>query len=258
MEKGTELYGQDFDFHVLRTTDVDEVMATVRWLLEHEHDFTTLVIDPISIYWQALQDKWSETFKLRKKTGAGFKHEFYEFGPREWNTTKSEHRALLRLVSSLDMNVICNAHQNTLYDDNMKKIGVTYVGMKGIDYFFDAVLQLSKNSKDEFIARNLKDRTNTLPGGEFPMSYGVFEKALGSKLLTRKAEPIPFATDEQRDQLETWFVTFEMDAPKIKKLLAKHDIADKDDLTEAAAKVLLDGFEKAYAERQAKKETVDA
>jgi hypothetical protein len=246
MEKGTQLYGGDFEFDVLPASTPDEVRDAVDWLLSNKHDYRTLIIDPITIYWSAQQDKWNDIFKLRKQTGAGFKFEFYEFQPRDWMTLKAEGKALLRMLSRLDMNVVCTAHRKDLLDKNMSKTGTTYDGMKGIDYFFDVVLELSKDSKGKFMGNIVKDRTNTFPEGTFPMSYPVIEKAMGTEILTREATPIPYATADQRDKLETYFVMFTMEPKAIKKMLARWDTNSMDELTEETATELLAKFDEKH------------
>ena len=84
LEAGTELYGEAFTFDVLHATTADEVMEAVDWLLKNRHDYRTLVIDPITIYWDALQKKWSDIFLRRNKGSKGYRHEFYDLQPKDW------------------------------------------------------------------------------------------------------------------------------------------------------------------------------
>ena len=111
LEGGTDLYGDAFRFDVLRASTADEVMTAVDWLLGHEHEFRTLVIDPITVYWDALQKKWSDVFLRRNKGSKGYKFEFYDLQPRDWMTIKAEFKELIRKLIALDMDVVVTARQ---------------------------------------------------------------------------------------------------------------------------------------------------
>jgi len=90
LEGGADLYGDNFGFDVLRASTADEVMEAVQWLLTHAHPYRTLVIDPITIYWDSLQKKWSDIFLRRNKGTKGHKFEYYDLQPRDWMTVKAE------------------------------------------------------------------------------------------------------------------------------------------------------------------------
>ncbi len=115
MEGGTDLYGDRYDFDVLRAATADQVMEAVDWLLANRHDYRTVVIDPVSVYWDALQRKWSDIFLRRNKTSKGYKFEFYDLQARDWMTVKAEFKEFIRKLIALDMNVIVTARQKTLY-----------------------------------------------------------------------------------------------------------------------------------------------
>src|SRR3990172_2771707 len=111
MENGTNLYANEYDFGVRHTVDADEVMNAVDWLFNNQHQYKTLVIDPITIYWAALQDKYRAIFAQRKKGTAGDKIDYYEIQPSDWTTIKAELRRLLRKAMKLDMNLVVTAHE---------------------------------------------------------------------------------------------------------------------------------------------------
>ena len=48
LEGGTEHYGGDFQFDVLKVTEADDINAAVDGLLTQDHDYRTLVIDLFS------------------------------------------------------------------------------------------------------------------------------------------------------------------------------------------------------------------
>jgi len=253
MEHGTELYGDDFDFYVEHTTDADAVMSAVNWLLTNEHDYKTLIIDPITVYWASLQDKYRAFFMERKQSGKGFKIDFYEFQISDWNVIKAEYKRFMRKLMALDMNVIVTAHQKKLYadDQTMKVIGETFDGEKGLGYIFDIVVQTIK-SGDKFMARAIKDRTNKLPTGEFSLSYEVFEKAFGTEILNRKAESIVLATSDQIDAMRGFYINASNPWSLVdqQKLLKSYEVGSEEDLTEKQADAILGKFEDAYKKRQ--------
>lgn len=178
LEGGTDLYGDLYDFSVLRASTADEVTEAVRWLTEHEHPHQTLIIDPITVYWDALQKKWSDIFLRRNKGSKGFRFEFYDLQPRDWMTVKAEFKELIRTLIALDMNVIVTARQKTQYADGafMRAIGETFDGEKSLPYLFDTIVRLYRDEKGRYLGRCLKDRSQKMPADEFEISYGRFER----------------------------------------------------------------------------------
>ena len=117
LEGGADLYGGKFEFDVFRCSTADEVTDAVTWLATHRHPYRTVILDPVSAYWDQLQKKWSDIFLLRNRGSKGYRFEYFDMGPREWQTVKAEHKNLLRLLCALDMNVILTARQKPLYAD---------------------------------------------------------------------------------------------------------------------------------------------
>ena len=56
LEGGTDFFSDRFQFHVLDTKGFAEVMDAVNFLEKGKHSFKTLVIDPVTIIWSALQE----------------------------------------------------------------------------------------------------------------------------------------------------------------------------------------------------------
>lgn len=187
LEGGADLYGCRSDFDVFRCSMADEVMAAVTWLATHRHPYRTVIIDPISVYWDQLQKQWSDIFLLRNKGAKGYRYEFYDMGPREWATVKAELKDFMRRLSSLDMNVIITARQKPQYADGafMRVTGETFDAEKSLPYLCDSVVQLYRDEKGRFMGRVQKDRTGKLPMEPFPTSYAVFEQAFGIDALSR-------------------------------------------------------------------------
>ncbi len=249
LEGGADLYGESFDFDVLRASTADEVMEAVQWLLTHPHAYRTLVIDPITVYWDALQKKWSDVFLRRNKGSKGYKFEFYDLQPRDWMTVKAEFKDLIRKLIALDMNVIVTARQKVQYADGafMKAIGETFDGEKSLPYLFDTIVRLYRDEKGQFLGECLKDRSNKLPAGAFEVSYARFEELFGKKALARKARPTAFATDDQKRQIRDYIARFGLSPEQVTKRLAAYDADSLDELTEENARVIIGKFESALA-----------
>lgn len=249
LEGGTEHYGGVFTFEVLKATAADEVMAAVDWLLTHKHAYRTLVIDPITIYWDALQAKWHQVFLQRNKGGKGHRGDYYELQPRDWVTLKAEFKELVRKLIALDMNVIVTARQKALYSDAgfMRIVGETFDGEKSLPYLFDTILRLYRDDAGRFMAENIKDRTNKLPRGKFEVSYDLIEKCLGAETLTREAMPLHLATPEQIERIRHFVAASGMKPEKLRERLAAYGANRIEDLTQENAQAIIDKFTAAAA-----------
>ena len=202
LEKGTVEYSEEFDFKVKHIVTADDVMLAVDYLLSNDHDFSTLIIDPVTVYWSALQKKWTEIFFNRKKSGAGYKIDFYELQIGDWLVIKSEFKAFLRKISMLDMNVVFTAHEKPEYAETgtMVKTGEYLPDCeKSLPYFFDTVLRFTKDKEDDTIIYTCKDRSGKLPKS-FRLDGDTFAKCTG--ISGDKAKPVVMITEAQLEDLK--------------------------------------------------------
>jgi len=250
LEGGTDLYGEAFEFDVLRASSADEVMEAVKWLHEHEHPYRTLVIDPITVYWDALQRKWSDIFLRRNKGSKGYKFEFYDLQPRDWMTIKAEFKDLIRRLHALDMNVIATARQKTQYADGafMKTIGETFDGEKSLPYLFDTIVRQYRDDNGRFLGECLKDRSNTLPQGEVECSYDLFESLFGKKALSRKARPVTPVNDEQKSRIRDLCLQCGIPPYQMNRRLSAYGATTLNDLSADHALIIITKLEKALAD----------
>ncbi len=237
LEGGSVLYRASRKFEVMDATTADEVMEAVNFLLAGNHDYRTLIIDPITIYWQALQAKYSEIFLRRNKGSKGYRFEFYDFQPKDWLTIKAELKMLVRKLIALDMNVIVTAHQKTKYKEGemMVSAGETFDAEKGLPFMFDVIVQLYVDEKGRHFGKTIKDRSEKLPKDPFPMEYALFERMFGAEALGRKAKAVEFATDEQKEQIRTFIQSSGMTSEQVSARLADYGATTVDDLTKAKA-----------------------
>lgn len=241
LEGGTEHYGSRYDFEVLKATSADEVSAAVDWLLAHPHDYCTLVLDPITIFWESLQAKWSDIFMRRNKSSKGHHLEYYSLQAKDWMSIKAEWKELVRKLIALDMNVIVTARQKALYADNgfMRSIGETFDGEKSLPYLFDSILRLYRDDKGRYMAENLKDRSGKLPKGHFEVSYEVIERALGEESLARPAVPLQLVTAEQLQELNRLIHAAGVTPAVLADRLAAYGAARLEDLTAESADLII-------------------
>ena len=257
LEGGADLYGDSFEFDVLRTTTTEDVMAAVQWLLTNPHSYQTVVIDPITVYWDALQKKWSDIFLRRNKGSKGYRYEFYDLQPKDWMTIKAEFKELIRKLIALDMNVIVTARHKVQYADSgfMKAIGETFDGEKSLPYLFDTIVRLYRDPKGRFMGECVKDRSNKMPLGEFECSYTRLEEIFGKEMLSRETKPMSWATEDQRRQIQKFISRSGMTSEQVTDRLAAYGAESLETLTEKNATLILRKFKAALARggRQAKK-----
>ena len=267
MERGTDLYGSQFDFAVQHVVHPDDVMEIVTDLLTKKHDYRTLVIDPMTIYWQSLQDKWKQILYGKKQTDdtAGqtktaddtksgkFQSEpymEYDLAPKDWMMLKAENNCLIRRLSLLDMTLVLTCHQKTLYADSgfMQKAGDTFDSEKKLGHFCDTVFQMERVN-DQFTATVKKIRGKSLANNRIiipppPDSLLIFNDLFGENLLTKEAKPVIFITGEQVGEIGTCIVQLQMPDAKVKKALRARNVDRIEDLTEEQAADMIESLHK--------------
>jgi len=251
LEGGADLYGDAFKFDVLRAANPDDVMSAVDWLLANKHPYRTLIIDPVTVYWDSLQKKWSDIFLRRNKGSKGHKYEFYDLQPKDWMTVKAEFKELIRKLIALDMNVIVTAREKTKYKEGsfMVSIGETFDGEKSLPYMFDTIVQLYIDEQGRHMGLSLKDRSHKLPKDEFDCSYENLEKLFGKEYLDREATPVKYATDDQKETISGYIEQFGMAPEQVTKRLSAYGATSLDDLTINNANIIISKFESAIAEK---------
>lgn len=251
LEGGTDLYGESFEFDVRRASTADEVREAVQWLLTRPNEYRTLVVDPITVYWDALQKKWSDIFLRRNTRSKGHRFEFYDLQPKDWMTIKSEFKEIVRDLIAVDMNVIVTARQKVQYADGafMRAIGETFDGEKSLPYLFDTIVRLHRDENGRFLGQCLKDRSNSLPAGLFECSYSAFEKAFGRAALARDPRPPARATERQQEVIAKLIARLEVSPEKLAARLPAYGAQTIAELTEQQASALLIKLEDALDQR---------
>jgi len=241
LDGGAELYGATAAFDVRRTTSPDEVMAAVEWLREHAHDYRTLVIDPLTVYWEGLVAKWADIL-LRRNQGAKFdRNEYWDMQPKDWILPRREFYRLANLIAELPMNVICTARAKPEYADGqfMRRVGSTFDGARQMPYLFDVEVEIIARGDGSRVCRTRKHRSpdpsRILPL-EFPAGIETFRAVFGAAL---DGAPIARATEEQVTQLRALFAARGYDDTKIAAGLRRHGAQSVESLNADSAALII-------------------
>lgn len=217
---------------VLHTTSPDEVKDEIKTLLTEKHDYRTIVIDPVTILYQAIQEKWTRIFSKYADTEKAT--ELQDFGFRYWAKVKSDYKAIMRMLLACDMNVILTAHQKDVYGEGMKKVGFGSDSMKGDEHIFDYVFQLVMDSKGRRMALTKKERAEVGKAkfpAEFEWSYKNFLVYYGKEELERESVPTPLATPEQVAKVKELLGIVKVEDNWETDCLTKADVDTWDELT---------------------------
>ena len=231
-ERGTENYHKKINKvggAVFNTTDILEVIEEVRKLSTEEHDFKTLVIDPITPLYFDLIDK------CELEVGS-------EFG-RHYGEANKYMKRLINLIMRLDMNVVVTAHAKVVYGDDMKKLGITFDGWKKLDYIFDLVLELRKQTPTKRYAKVVKTRIESFPDGEtFEWNYDSLTERFSQVELERDVDVITTATAAQVKEIETLSEKLVDGSDAVTGFLRRAGVQQLLDLTEEQAQKVIDYF----------------
>lgn len=209
----------------LFTTDADELIAEVRSLLTEQHEYRTLIIDPLTVIYNDLLDKSADA------VGTDFgKHK----GPAD---RKIKH--LLSLLTRLDMNVIITSHAKPSWKrtkdakgkDTVVEEGQTFDCYGRLDYLFDLVFEITKRGTER-VGCVKKSRIEAFTDNMiFPWSYDAVADLYGRDILERKAAPQALATADQIAELTGLLDARKDGAEMLAKLLSKADAETLDEVS---------------------------
>lgn len=201
---------------IFQTTDFDELLQEVKFLLTEKHEYKTLIIDPLTTLYNSLLDTAGD------RVGT-------EFG-RHYGEANKKVKRLLGLLTRLDMNVIITSHSKNEYGDGMKVTGETYDCYKKLDYLFDLVIQIQKKGKQR-VGVVKKSRIKSFEELEsFPFSYDTIAEKYGKKLLERDAIAQILASPEQVQKLTHLVNLLKVDNETVEKWLSKAQATSFDEM----------------------------
>lgn len=249
-EKGTDFYADLINKQNsarLQTLNPDEIREEVKALLTEKHQYKTLILDPITQVYNAIQEKWSRIFEKYAKNTKD--KEVQDFGIRYWGKVKSDFKSLQRMIIALDMNVIVTSHQKDVYGGNFNKVGVTFDSMRGDDYLFDLVFRIEKRGEQR-IAVTEKERAqpgmNKFPS-EFEWSYENFLKFYGKDIIEKEAVPVPMATEKEVLRVQELTQVVNVDETDINKWFTKAGVDAWEEMTKEQIEKCIQFLEKKIA-----------
>lgn len=175
-ERGTLMYAEKFDFNVRDANHWTELLETLDWLEKSEHGFSTLIIDPLTIFWQDLCDAQVEYVRNRRG------NEILSTG--DWGMIKRRWKAMLNRLIDLDMHVVLVMREKDLYDsyidpksgeEKSRKTGEHAMDAeKSTGYVFDFILhtyteESKKNKESKHFVQMDGSRRDELP------KYAVYD-----------------------------------------------------------------------------------
>ena len=193
-ERGSDFYGNKFDFDRIQTADHRVVTSAINELLQDPGDRKTFVIDPYTKIDESIVLGHLVRQRIKKNNPN------YSLQPLDYKTIKEERKLFINKLLSLDMNIIVTAPEKKEYSsdeaDFMKVIGVEPEVPKDVPFMFDVVLEAYKDEDQIRMLRVRKDRTELLPA-TFELSYNKLVDIVGVEGLTRAAD-----VDNQQKSLD--------------------------------------------------------
>ncbi len=213
LEGGTDFYADRFQFSVLDTKSFAEVLNAVEFLETGHHDFKTIVIDPITVIWSALQDGRLE-FKTQNidKAVSGEEKAFFSY--QDWGQIKRFYSMLMTKLVNLPMHVVMAGRQKDEYEikknGDMTKIGVKIEAEKSTPYLPDICFRLEVDERSgQRVGIFEKDRSGHFPKGSRVggISFETFrplieEISKGTQQATHQKEEDAGAKDAEFFQQE--------------------------------------------------------
>jgi hypothetical protein len=185
LEGGTDHYADRFDFAVLDTKSFAQVLAAVNYLGNGRHKFQTLVIDPVTVVWLALQNGRLE-FRINDVDKAISGEENSRFTYHDWGVIKRFYSMLMTKLINLPLHVVLTGRLKDEYEiqatGEMIKVGEKLDGEKSTPYLTDIRFKLVVEGKKRFAIIE-KDRTGLYDVGhiiENP-TYKSFAAAVNGK-----------------------------------------------------------------------------
>ena len=209
-ERGTDNYDKlitESGSAVFQTTDINDAISEVKSLLTEQHDYRTLVIDPITTIYNDLLEK------CENKVGT-------DFG-RHYGEANKTMKRLANLIMALDMNVVVTAHAKTEYGQNLAKLGYTFDGWRQLDYWFDLVVELGKKGKKR-LAKVTKTRIDSFPDDDvFEWNYDAIKRRYDVTMLEKEATAVTLAGPEQVREIKELLALVRLPEGTVEKWFAK-------------------------------------
>lgn len=147
-------------FDVLPTKTFAQVEQAIAYLRAHPEDYATLVIDPVTVLYETLQEA-AQARRAQQRNDPDA-----DIDMLGWQRIKRAYKRLMTDLVNLPIHVVCVARERELEEergDRRVKIGWKPDAEKSTAYYFDTVIRLAAAKGGERVAIVEKDRTGTHP-----------------------------------------------------------------------------------------------
>lgn len=189
------------EFDVLHTKTYRDVKHAIEYLAAHPGDYETLVIDPVTVIYDTLQE--AAAIARARRRGV----EDADLEMLDWSKIKRHYKAMMTALVNLPMHVVVTAREKDEYEkrgSEMVKIGVKPDAEKGTAYNFDTVIRLVPTDKGR-IAVVQKDRTGPWDLGdriENPTFMDIFGEVIAKPAKGRGRKKAAVKTKTVADDQE--------------------------------------------------------
>lgn len=209
-------------FSVMRTKSVVDLERTIEFIRQDNgQSFETLVIDPITVFYDVLKEATARTAKDQ------------QLGFREWAKVNNRMTAVYNSLTSLPVHVVVVAREAIEYEGEgatLKKVGQKPDADKKLPYIFDFIVRMNADHSGSIVkSRGVDMQQNaTVPH----ITWDVFATAAG---MFSEGEQIAHQTDEEATELESADLRIKENATDFVKYWRGQGLTDSDIL--AALKV---------------------
>lgn len=216
---------------IFQTNDFDEVVNEIKCLLTENHEYKTLIIDPLTIIYDDLLDK------ISAEIGTEYGKHVHAAGKRMKN--------LYSLLLRLDMNVIITSHAKTEYEmigKELTVVGQTFDCYKKMDYMFDLVLHIQKRGKNR-VAFVTGTRLDEFKEDEtFDFSYEEICGRYGKDILEKECISTLLASPEQIKEIKHLIEILHIEQAVVEKMFKKEEVDGFEFMSEDYIKKCINHF----------------
>jgi hypothetical protein len=206
-------------FDVLPTKTFAEVEAAVDYLGSNPGLYETLLIDPVTVLYETLQDAAQMRRKeTNRRKGGGREVDDPDLEQLDWQRIKRSYKRLMTDLVNLPMHVMVTAREREVTEergDRRVHVGWKPDAEKSTAYYFDIVLRMIEAKGRGHQGRQVtveKDRTGTLPLGTV-IPAPTFRKVFGRALRIEGTAQRGLQQGEEAAQIDstTTMVTAELE-----------------------------------------------
>lgn len=203
LERGAEFYHDEFDYDEIKPSNVNEVITSLKFLATGNHDYKTVVIDPLTVLYEMIQDEYMDA----KRAAKG--NQSIELSAGDWRIIKPRYFKILDMIRRLDMNVFVIARVKKNYSpggsEEMFVLNKDDPFAPNIEastsHIFDTEIQLQidrRGGKVRFMATVRKDRTGKFDVNQKPFEFtkDAIEQTFG-QIINQAGAKVELPSDEE-------------------------------------------------------------